>query len=159
MSSSTSNLNDKSRSKSALCRDVPALLGLHSRRQTSGMAPKNPSSVPPGASASSGFYKRLLEWLSRKNKSRRRFSEVASTDTALLKTVSSLRNQSAPMIFDILPHTVPQVVACSRIEESVQQPSKEDSSDSAADTNWVFQALLLLTCLFVYSLIVPSWVD
>jgi len=115
------------------------------------MAPKNPSSVPPGASASSGFYKRLLEWLSRK-----RFSEVASTDTALLKTVSSLRNQSAPMIFDILPHTVPQVVACSRIEESVQQPSKEDSSDSAADTNWVFQALLLLTCLFVYSLIVPS---
>lgn len=66
-----------------------------------------------GAGSSNGFYKRLLEWLSRKKKSHRRYSEVVLPEHCpvdphcreslhgLMAVASAGRNQSAPMIFDI----------------------------------------------------------
>jgi len=136
ISSSTSSLADKNRSKSTLYRDVPALFGLHSRSQAAERIPKNLSSPSPSSSANSGFYKRLLEWLSRKNKTRRRYSELASTDAPSLKPATSLRNQSAPMIFDVQPRAVHQVVAYPEIEESPQSSKDEPVDPTAAEQNW-----------------------
>ena len=149
MTSSTFSLTDKSHPKSALCSDVPLLLGLQSRRQAANeKMVKNPSSASSGSSARSGFYKRLLEWLSRKNKSRRRFSEVASIDASPLKPASSLRNQSAPMIFDVQSHTVPQVVAHPRVEELVQHLSRDEPKDPTTESNWVLETILIYSKQF-----------
>ena len=103
---------------SGLCLEVPALLGLNSTtgRQAANKGIQLKSSVhrPANNSANNGgFYKRLLEWLSRKKKTHRRYSEfpmpsdscqvdVTSDDSHhLAVAVSSVRNQSAPMIFNI----------------------------------------------------------
>ena len=108
----------------SLCRQVPALLGLgdgqppHHRhpqmqcqQQVGGS--KSPGSRHHAAGSSNGFYKRLLEWLSRKKKSHRRYSEVVLPDHypvdphrreslhGLMAVASNGRNQSAPMIFDV----------------------------------------------------------
>ena len=121
-SSSTTSLGDKTGSGSRLYREVPALFGVHTRRQTAAgnSSPLNLSSSS-SSSGNGGFYKRLLEWLSRKNKSRRRFSEAAVTEgTARLP--SSLRNQSAPMIFDVYPRTPAVPVDPSDLTLSAARP-------------------------------------
>lgn len=78
----------------------------------SGHAASNGSTTT--TTTSNGFYKRLLEWLSRKKKSHRRYSEVVLPTEhcpvdphckeslhGLMAVASAGRNQSAPMIFDV----------------------------------------------------------
>ena len=123
----------------SLCHQVPALLGLdpsvakshadhypphqhyyHSGEELADQAAgkssgSSRSSSSSGTPSSNGFYKRLVEWLSRKKKSHRRYSEVVlpadphcpvdphcrQTLHGLMAPSSAGRNQSAPMIFDV----------------------------------------------------------
>lgn len=118
-----------------LCHQVPALFGLDTTQYHHGLA-----TPPPGLStknrpvlmaahgstssvgrhnnsrtASNGFYKRLMEWLSRKKKSHRRYSHQVDQQQSpdmqtcysqeslhgFMAVASNGRNQSAPMIFDV----------------------------------------------------------
>lgn len=100
----------------SLCYEVPALLGLGAGSKPISGAASGISSRhgrPSSNSNGGGFYKRLLEWLSRKKKSHRRYSEVVLPENcpmdpncrqslhSLMAITPSSRNQSAPMIFDV----------------------------------------------------------
>ena len=88
-------------SSNGLCHDVPTMLGLNNNNTVTVRSGNAIS--PAGGRTSNGFYKRMLEWISRKKKSHRRYSEVV-TDRHLMAVSSSCRNQSAPMIFNIQQH-------------------------------------------------------
>ena len=96
------NGNSRSSSSNGLCHDVPAMLGLGivQQKQSDKKVTPTVGGGGGGGRTSTGFYKRMLEWISRKKKSHRRYSEVVS-DRHLMAVSSSCRNQSAPMIFDI----------------------------------------------------------
>lgn len=138
-STGTSSSNHHLVVGSSLCHEVPALLGLgssgsatknhrhqyqyrhHDEKQPSGKSSRSghgsttttSSTTSSSSSSTNGFYKRLLEWLSRKKKSHRRYSEVVlpehcpvdphcrETLHGLMAVASAGRNQSAPMIFDV----------------------------------------------------------
>lgn len=114
-----------------LCHEVPALLGLENGSTKSKKSTGSPRRSP---SSGNGFYKRLLEWLSRKKKSHvRRYSEVVLPEICpldpncrqglhgLMTVPVGSRNQSAPMIFDIHYPSAPTGSTAVRIE--VQQPA------------------------------------
>ena len=95
--------------------------------------------------AANGFYKRLMEWLSRKKKSHRRYSEVDHKSSEMqhccsqeslhgfVAVASAGRNQSAPMIFDISRPA--RQFNRQRIEENCSSSSSMSSSSISSSSS------------------------
>ena len=155
-----------------LCHQVPALFGLDTTQHRGlatppGLPTKNrPASlmsahgstssvgrnVNNSRTANNGFYKRLIEWLSRKKKSHRRYShQVDQNSPDMMQTcysqeslsgfmavASNGRNQSAPMIFDV--HAISnrqqqqQQRRTNNVNPRIECPSFSASSSSASSS-------------------------
>lgn len=104
-----------------LCQQVPALLGLGEAQR---------ARKPTG----NGFYKRLLEWLSRKKNTHRRHSEVWRPDA---HPEAMAARKSAPMIFDApangprRPLTAAGSVSCGSSTTSPTGSIRSDASGSS----------------------------
>ena len=158
LTSSTAKCNDNATS---LCRQVPALLGLNGANFNKAAVSKHQQHArhhhhqlgvddgSGGGGGGGGFYKRLIDWLGRKKKSRRRFSDIhlpgsvhggvhgspneedASRQQKLAVNVSTTRNRSAPMIFDVRRPLVEEGRA--QQQQQQQQPRHMTQSSAPSD--------------------------
>ena len=131
-------VGNKKSGGSVLSREVSALLGLNGPTNKTSPLKHSPTGFNNG-----GFNKRLLEWLSRKKKSRRRFSEFPLPDGCDVDTdlgeshhfkvaYPPTCNRSAPAIFDF--HRSSRVKH-SHVEDQLENPavSSQTSVDHLVD--------------------------
>lgn len=135
------------KNKTSLCQEVPALFGIGNARRQSKSICKSSSSQQTNPN-NRGFYKRLLEWLSSKKKTRRRFSVIPVPDTCQMESnseeslhvpisVNHVRNQSVPMIFDA--RRSPPRFKCPTIEQVASVDEEQlDSQQAQPVTSHIF---------------------